>query len=249
MKVNPNKFQGIVIAPNKRINVELEFHLTGGVMITPSDNVKLLGVRLDNKLNFSVHIRDMLSKCAKQINVLARLSKLLSAECKMKMLNAFVMSNLNYCSTLYHFCHLDDAVKLEKLQKRALRYVLNDYVSPYQELLSVSKKDPLYMCRTRSILENVFKISHGLLPPMEPSFFMQGNHEYELRRSNTFTRPRPRTTHFGLNSLKNYGSKLWNDIPNNLRNIEDYRVFQKMLSSWNNICHCNTCRECRLLNV
>ena len=48
------------------------------VNIKYEDNVKLLGVELDYKLNFDMQITKMCKKAAKQLNVLQRLSKFLN---------------------------------------------------------------------------------------------------------------------------------------------------------------------------
>ena len=147
MKVNPNKFQGIVFCPKNKRNelANFEFCLTDNVTIKPSKCVKLLGMLLDNSLNFSTHIKSLSSKCAKQTNVMARLSKYLNTESKMRIMNAFLLSNLNYCSTIYHHCGMTDSKKIEQIQKRFLRYVLNDFDSPYKVLLEKSGKILMYM--------------------------------------------------------------------------------------------------------
>ena len=249
MKVNPTKFQGIFMSPKRNCSINIDYQLSDGTVIKPSKDVKLLGVRVDNRLNFSAHVRDLSAKCARQANAIARLSKVLSKECKMRMFTSFIISNLNYCSTLYHFCSMVDAIKLERIQKRVLRYVLNDYESSYRELLSTSKRDSLHVMRVRSILECIFKINYDLLPPMEATFLTPSHHEYGLRRSNTLTRFKPRTSHYGINSLKYEGSKLWNEIPEEARLAGNFKEFKKALTLVNFECHCNTCRACSLLNI
>ena len=182
-------------------------------------------------------------------NVIARLSKLLNTECKMKMFNAFILSNLSYCSMIYHYCNMKDSIKLEKIQKRALRYVLNDFESSYSELLATSKRDSLYVCRIRNIIECVFKIIHNALPPLESSFFIKNTHGYSLRMSQTIKNSQVNTTHFGLNSLKFNGSNLGNMIPETLRNTEHPLNFKKRLSEWKHLCQCNSCKACKLINI
>ena len=235
MRVNPAKFQAIVLDPRYNGDVNLDFKLADGTIIQASNHVKLLGVKIDKNLNFSSHIKDLTAKCARQTNVIARLFKLLNKDCKMKIFNSFIMSNLNYCATLYHFCRMEDAVKLERIQKRALRYVFNDFDLSYEELLNACNRQTLHVQRLRTILECVFKIRHNLLPPMEPSFFLQSHHGYELRRSNTLRRPKPRTTYYGINSLQHLGSRCWNEIPENMRHAETFKDFKNMLSNWSSV--------------
>ena len=73
--------------------------------------VKLLGVYLDEKLNFSHHIKYMSNKWSRQLNAIARLSRKLSRECKLRLMKAFIMSNFNLCSIVYHHCKISDTHK------------------------------------------------------------------------------------------------------------------------------------------
>ena len=48
------------------------------------------------------------------------------------------MSNFNYCSLVWNFSSAQSLNKIENLQKRALRFLLNDYNSTYEDLLEKS---------------------------------------------------------------------------------------------------------------
>ncbi len=54
MKANPDKFQGIQFGHTE---TETEINLGDTNIIKSSDNVDLLGLILDSKLNFSKHIQ------------------------------------------------------------------------------------------------------------------------------------------------------------------------------------------------
>ena len=86
-----------------------------GVDIPCEQNVKLLGVELDFLLNFDNQIKAMSMKAARQLNVLQRLSKLLSEETRLLIFKLFIQSNFNYCLLIWHFCSKANTKKLEKL--------------------------------------------------------------------------------------------------------------------------------------
>jgi hypothetical protein len=125
MKVNPSKFQALVIYGRKTERIIQSFNLSSGVEIKPENDVKLLGCIIDEKLNFSAHVKELSKKCSKQINIMARLCHHLSTECKLKIFQAFLLSNLDYCSSIYHHCTKTDAKNLERIQKRFLRNMFN----------------------------------------------------------------------------------------------------------------------------
>ena len=88
-------------------------------------SVNLLGVTFDYMLNFDLHISKICKKAARQISVLLRLSKVLSAETKILIYKSFIRSNFNYCPLVWYFCSKTSTMKMEKkLQYRALRLVL-----------------------------------------------------------------------------------------------------------------------------
>ena len=166
MEANPSKFQSIVLSRKK---CDISFSIEGHV-IKPTNYVKLLGVYLDDQLTFNQHIKEMTTKCARQVSAIGRLSKMLNVPCKMRILDAFVLSNFNYCNMIYHFCSVSDSKKIEKLLERALRYVYLDFDCSYKELLGRSNRSSLYVTRIRNILLTVFNIRHDLMPPMKQMY-------------------------------------------------------------------------------
>jgi hypothetical protein len=50
-----------------------------------------------------------------------------------------LQTNPNYCPVKWHFCSEKNIKKMEKIQKRALRFIYNDNVLNYEELLEKSK--------------------------------------------------------------------------------------------------------------
>ena len=45
-------------------------------------------------------------------------------------------SNFNYCPLIWHFCYQRLMNKIENIQRRTLRFVLNDYTFDYETLLN-----------------------------------------------------------------------------------------------------------------
>ena len=84
MLANPDKFQSIFLKPSKEhIETNLSFE---GVTITSVTNVKLLGVEIDNQLNFNLQVKQICRKAGNQLNVLRRLNKYLDIPSKKQFL-------------------------------------------------------------------------------------------------------------------------------------------------------------------
>ena len=77
MIVNPGKFQVIIIDTKKRDHTN-ENVVIDNKQIKNVPSVELLGIQLDNKLNFSPHISNICKSAANQLNAFIRLQKFLS---------------------------------------------------------------------------------------------------------------------------------------------------------------------------
>ena len=103
-----------------------------GKKINSESSALLLGLEIDSKLNFDKHISKLCNKSAGQLNALHRLNRYLGLEEKKILINSFRYGNFNYCPLAWHFCSKNLLNKIENIQKRALRYLLNDYESDYK---------------------------------------------------------------------------------------------------------------------
>ena len=204
MQANPSKFQSLYLNRNATENVS--FNLDGNVVCS-EQSVKLLGMHVDKNLTFEYQINEICKKAARQINALQRLSTYLNTESKMKIFNSFIQSNFQYCSVLYSHCSNKLIKKMEKLQERALRFVFNDFDSPYPQLLDKASKPSLITSRIKQTAEQVFKIKNGLAPPIPATYFEEQHVIYNLRNSHTYRLPAYNTIKYGKNSFRYRGQK------------------------------------------
>ena len=101
MEANPSKFHGIVI-PHGLTTVPTSF-IVSSMEIPIETNVKVLGIFIDNDLNFARQSKEICSKATRQLHAFTRISKYLDEKCKLSLYNAFIMSSFNYCNTIWHF--------------------------------------------------------------------------------------------------------------------------------------------------
>jgi len=168
----------------------------------------------------------------------------------MKLFNAFVASNFNYCSPVWHFGSKESALKMEKMQKAALRIVLNDYSSDYQNLLVNSNCVSLLLSRLRSILLEVFKCTKGTNPDFMKEFFIENVHPYFTRSGPLLIQPKARTIKHGINSFVFQGGKLWNSLPAFAKEMEHIPDFKQFLLEWKGPdCKCGYCLLCTITNM
>ena len=121
-------------------------------------SVNILGVTIDDKLNFNLHIDKICLKSANQLNALVRLKRFLENEERKALINSFVLSDSNYCPLVWMLTSAKSVHKIEAIPKRALRFLLNDYESSYKDLLKKSENPSMNLRTTRSLCIEIYKI-------------------------------------------------------------------------------------------
>ena len=108
--LNPEKCKCIILP--KSYPSDLSFSINDE-QVPILDHLDLLGVTIDNQLNFSKHIAKITKKVGKQLDVLSRLKNMLSISLKMCLYNLYVMSYFTYCSAIWFNGDESDNQKLE----------------------------------------------------------------------------------------------------------------------------------------
>ena len=181
MKANPSKFQFMVISSQR---IEQKCLDTGNDITLPSEPfVKVLGVTIDDRFQFSEHISAYCSKAARQLNVFSRISRNINLNSKSIIYNSFIASNFNYSPLVWHFCGTENSNKLEKYNlrtpkleqpiRRTTNYGLRTFSYLGSKMWNESVSDFNHTCDTDIFeLRNFIKQWEGpsLDPPMEITF-------------------------------------------------------------------------------
>ena len=130
LAANPAKFQTMLVKSNNIKDAELNVTVDN-VSLPSSDAMKVLGIDIDDRLTFDGHVSNMCIKAGRQLNALQRLKGSLDKNSRMAIYKSFIMSNFNYCPLVWMFTSKTSLSKLENIQKRALRFVLDDYQSGF----------------------------------------------------------------------------------------------------------------------
>ena len=127
-------------------------------------SVELLGIHLDDKLNFNLPISNICRSAAHQLNALIRLKSYLIFNGKRVLINSYIISNFNYYPLVWIFSTAKSLNKIENFQKRALRFFYNDYSIPYEGLLEKSGMIKMSVNRLTNLCVEIYKTINKLNP-------------------------------------------------------------------------------------
>jgi len=124
LKPNPTKTVFMLCATShmQRLVDRARF-IVQGVLISPSPSVRLLGVLIDSELTLTDQVSSTLSSCFYQLRCLRSLRRSISLEAAKSVVNAFVISRVDYANGLLAG---SDRRQIERWQ-RGCKY---DHVTP-----------------------------------------------------------------------------------------------------------------------
>ena len=92
---NISKYRVVVLGNTSETSSAIEID---NVTIKRESSIQLLGVTLDEGLNFSGHISQICAKTTRWITVITRLRKLIPLQAKLQIYKSAVLPYFNYCS-------------------------------------------------------------------------------------------------------------------------------------------------------
>ena len=131
--------------------------------------------------SFNVHVSNMCNKAGRQLNVLQRLKGSLDYSCRLSIYKRFIISNFNYCPVVWMFTSKSSLSKPKGIQKRALRFVLEDYTSDCVELLDQANVPGMKILALKYLVIEVYKCINGINPKYLNDLFTTKERKNELR--------------------------------------------------------------------
>ena len=127
------------------------------ITIKDSTSEKLLGVIIDDKLDFTEHHNTVCQKRNLNLHALNRIFRFFSPEQHVLVINAYIKSLFNYCPLVWMFYYRRIMHKMNKIHERSLHLLLKNYKDGIQDLLRSSGDISIYQRFTNFLLTEVYK--------------------------------------------------------------------------------------------
>ena len=197
------------------------------------NEIKLLGLYIDEKMDFKFHIENMCKKISQKVGFSRRISGLLTSDQLCHVYQGIVQPHFDYIITIWGSGFNTYICKLQHLQNRCARIVSKNFNFniPSMDIvnslgwMTISKRYKYFI----GIL--MFKCYHSVLSPnLSGSFTLVHElHSHNTRNaiSNNFVLPAPRTNGF-KRCLLYIGPKIWNNIPTSIKECDSILSFKNM---------------------
>ena len=152
------------------------------------------------------------------------------------------MSNFNYCPLVWMFCGKTQDKEIDRVHKRALRILLEDYTSSFDELLQKIDDTRVHVKNLRNLMVEVCKCLSCENPSFTWNIFQRKELAYNVRSGPLLMLPQAKTTTYGTSSLTFRGSILWNSLPDAIKSSPSVVYFKRSIKEWKGEnCTCKNC--------
>lgn len=230
LKLNISKTKAMIIS--NKTNIEKSLHiLLGDEKIDFVEEMKYLGIILDNKLNFNAHTEYLRGKIIKKYHVMRRIDKKTTAYSQILLYKSLIAPHFEYCSSILFLLNKNQLNTLQKLQNKIMRLILKvKYDTSIKFMLDCLQWMSVEQRIIFNTLKFIWKMEQKLLPDYMCTNLIQRQdvRNYNLRNNTEYNIP-----HFTKSSSHN--SLFY-------KGIDLYNKFKKQFPRNNKLCDFN--RNC-----
>ena len=198
--------------------------ILNGSAIKTENSCKFLGVFIDKKMKFDVHIQYISKKISKNIGILFRIRDLVPHQVLKSLYYSYIYPYLYYCIVVWGGTFDVHLNPLKILQKKAIRIINKQ---PY-----LAHTTPLFFSNGILKLEDIYKYSLGIhfyKYKLYDSYLR--DHDHDTRFRDTLRIPFNRLVTSGQ-SVSERGSRVWNSLPDDVKGSASLRTFKYKLKAF-----------------
>ena len=159
-------------------------------------------------------------------------------------MKAFIISQFNYRPLIWMFHNRALNNRINKIHERTLRLVYQNKNLSFSELLELDSAVTIHERNLQVLVTEIFKVKNNLSPEIMKQVSDFQEPYYNLRsETSQFRRENIKTTHYGIQSVKFLGPKIWAMVPQNIKNCKSLQEFKKLIKVWKPKAY--PCRMCK----
>ena len=231
LKLNPEEKEFIIIG-QKAIRESLAPNFPVPLLqnnISPSVEVKNLGVIFDSDNSFDNHVAKICQVCYYHLRDLRRIHKFLRDETAILLANTMVSSRLDYCNSLLYGVSKSNIAKLQRVQNALCCIIFRlDKMSHVTPFLKKLYWLPIQHCILFKYNLLVFKAINLSQPPYLSALIRSSSLTQDNRLTVSSTHPKK---HIGRQGFAIAAPAEWNKLPQTVRSEQTIDRFRSQLKT------------------
>jgi hypothetical protein len=195
------------------------------------ESYKYLGLWMDATLSWRYHLDKMRNKIKQRLGILRRVRHYIDRDLCLMLYNVLVLPLFDYCDVVYSNCNTTEIIKLQRLQNRAAKLIL-------QVPLDTSTHEVINELKWFYLSERIFyhrcvfmyNCFNANFPDYISRTFSVSDHGHNTRSSSRRDLQIPKCrTGSGQKTFAYQGVKAWNSLPDSTRNASTLNTFKTKL--------------------
>lgn len=230
LKINLEKTNFIIFnnykeIPNMSLFPGIFFKNT---LIARVEKMKYLGIWFDSNLNWSEQIRSMKIKLAPLNLAIYRNRNLIPKKQQWLLYEAYFMSKINYLNPIWNRCNDTKLDELQRLQNKIIKNILCLPIRTPTTMLYDTKLNIRKTCILQTLMA-FFKIKNNLIKH-NLELTVAENQFYSFRNNRNIRSIFFRTAR-STNSIRNYGVRIFNRLPENVKTCSNILAFKRSVQT------------------
>ena len=142
-----------------------------------------------------------------------------------------IKSHFNYYPLVWMFCSRRSNNLINKVQKRALRLITNDYQSSFNILLDECNDFSIHQRNLQKLMIELYKIIHQVAPPIINPLFVFRENAHNMLNYQILSNNVRKTVRYGLETILYRSPFLWASLPQEYKLQRSLRPLKEKLDS------------------
>lgn len=230
LSIHLGKTESILFGSSRKLSKvkDLDIHVNGN-NITAKSEITYLGLSIDQNFTCNNTASKVVSKCAGRLSFLYRNCNYFPFKTKKLLVSALVQPLFDYvCACWYTGVSKYFKSRLQTAQNKVIRFLLNEHPRFHigaQQFVQVNML-PVHTRVDQLKLNQMFKVKSGTAPVYLCNSFSMNRSTHNTRNS-VESYMIPHVNSFGRSSFMFTASKLWNNLPANVKMINSKPMFKK----------------------
>lgn len=229
LPINADKTK-VMLLSRSRFDFDLPRIYLGQDTIEYVTEAVLLGFVIQQNLEWDSHVNSQCNKIYMGLRQLRLTSSMLNYQTKMQLFKSLILPHFMYGAEILLNASARSLDRLRVALNCCVRYVFNlNRYSRVTHLQPLLLGCPFYeFAKLRSCL-----LLNKIVSRSSPTYLFEKLQRFQSPRTRNFVIPNYNTSHYG-NTLFVRGIAYWNQLPNELKNIDSVNVFRRDCIAWFN---------------
>jgi Reverse transcriptase (RNA-dependent DNA polymerase) len=232
LSLNTKKTNFIIFGHKQQPDIAKYKLMLDGNCLERVKSAKFLGIYIDEKLNWNQHINHVCMKVSKGIGIMSRLKQIFPSSILLTLYESLIYPYLLYCCMVWGSAYLNALNSVIVLQNKAVRIITNSqYRSSAGPLFTRLKLLRFVDVYKFQVLLFVYQARMNMLPRSCMHYFVVNSNTIHNIRCTSYFKLFQYRTNIRKNCITIVGPKLWNSIPDSVKNSDGISRFKISLKS------------------